>query len=183
MHKAHALAAATRGSLQHHRITDPLSQLTGFVGRLQAMGGARHERYPRLLHGLPCAGLRSHGIDRRRAGPDEFHPVIDACLGELRILGEESVPGMDGIGARAAGHIENLRDVEIGFGSSGRANRVCLIRLANVQRGAVHIGVNHHCGNPHLVARAQHAHRDLSPVGNENLLEHSRGSTKRSTNP
>jgi hypothetical protein len=41
-----------------------------------------------------------------------------------------------------------------------------------VQRGAVHIGVNHDSGNPHFVARAQHAHRNLSAIRYEDFPEH-----------
>jgi hypothetical protein len=41
-----------------------------------------------------------------------------------------------------------------------------------MQCSAVHVRVNYDRGNSHLVARAQHAHRNLSSVGDENFLEH-----------
>jgi hypothetical protein len=102
VHQAHAFAAAARGSLQHHRITDPRQPL------LRACSNDSKPRDVPGTNGTPAFSMacRARVFDpiafhRRRGGPDEFHARINACLRELRVLGEKSVAGMDGIGARA----------------------------------------------------------------------------------
>jgi len=49
---------------------------------------------------------------------------------------------------------------------------VGFVRFADVQSDAVHIRIDGHRGDAHLAASADDAHRDLSPVGNQDLLEH-----------
>ena len=80
---------------------------------------------------------------------------------------------MNGVGAGTLRHIEDLRNVEIGFGRHRSADGIGFVGFAHVQRGAVHVRVDHNRGNSHFVARAQHAHRDLPSIGYENFLEHS----------
>ena len=79
---------------------------------------------------------------------------------------------MDGIGTRSLGDIENLLYVEVRFPGGSRADRVSLIGFADVERGAVDGGVNGDGGDPHLMAGANYAYRNLPPIRDENLLEH-----------
>ncbi len=79
---------------------------------------------------------------------------------------------MDRVRARAGGDIQNFVDIEIRLGGRRGTDRISLIGLANVQSGAIDIGVDCHRGNSHLVAGADHAHGNLAPVRDENLLEH-----------
>ena len=48
---------------------------------------------------LPRAGLRAHLADGVGGGADEDHAGILAGRGEIRILAEEAVAGMDGLRA------------------------------------------------------------------------------------
>ena len=50
----------------------------------------------------------------RRADPDEAG--VDDGLGEVGVLGEEAVAGVHGVGAGAAGDVEQLVDDEVGLG-------------------------------------------------------------------
>jgi hypothetical protein len=146
--------------------------LPGLLGRLDAARGAGHQGNAGFRHRLAGACLRSHGLHGGGGWADELHSRIGAGLRELRVLGEESVTGMNGVGAGVLGHIENLTNVEIGFGGRGGANGIGFLGFAHVERGAVHVRVNHNRGDPHLVAGAQYTHRDLASVGYENFLEH-----------
>ncbi len=105
-------------------------------------------------------------------GPMNFTPASTQARAKLGVLGEESVTGMDRLSARTRGDVENLLDVEIGFGGCRSADGVGLIGLAYVQRGTIDIGVDGDRGNSHLVAGADDAHGDLAPVRDENLFEH-----------
>jgi hypothetical protein len=79
---------------------------------------------------------------------------------------------MDGVGAALACRLENFRDVQVRLRCRRRPDGVGLIRVADVQRRAVRVGLDGDRGDPQFAASADHAHRDLSPIGNENLLEH-----------
>ena len=183
MHQPHAFAATTRRGLQHHGIANSRSHLLGFLERLHPARCAGHERHARLLHGLPRARLRSHRIHRSGRWPYEFHSGIATGLRELRVLGKKTVTGMDGVGPRPPRDIENFPDIEIRFGGRSGPKGIGLVSLAHMQRGAVYVRVNHYGCNPHLVARAQHAHRNLTPVGDQNFLEHRHGQAKRFGEP
>src|ERR1019366_259492 len=111
--------------------------------------------------------------------PNKFHARIGACLGELRVFREEAVARMDGLGARAFGYVEDFVYPQVRLGGGGRAGRVSFVGLVEMGGGAVDVGVDGDGGNAHFAAGADDAHRDLSPVGDQNLLEHSWLNTSR----
>ena len=86
---------------------------------------------------------------------------------------------MDGVGARALGHIKNLFDFQVGFRGGRWPDMVGLIRLAHVQRRSVHVRVDGHRRDSELPACADHPYRDLSTVGDEDLFEHLAGAEGR----
>ena len=91
---------------------------------------------------------------------------------EHRVLGEEAVSRMHRLRPRLARNFDQLGDIEVGFAGSCRTYVVGLVGLAHVQRRPVHIGVDGHRCDSHLAASADHTYRNLSPVGNQDLLEH-----------
>ena len=90
---------------------------------------------------------------------------------------------MDGVSAGAFGDVENLGDVEIRFIGGCCADRIGLVRFANVQRAAVNVGVDDDCGNPHFVTRADDAHCNFASVGYEDFLEHFRERRRQAGEP
>src|SRR5208337_798043 len=97
---------------------------------------------------------------------------IRAGLGEAGVLGEETVPGMNGFGTAALGDAKNLAEVQIGLSGRRRADVVCLVCLAHMERGAVHIGKHRNRRDSQLAAGTDDPHCDLSAIGDKNLLEH-----------
>ena len=98
---AHALAAAAGDRLDQHRIAD--------LRRLRSAGArptgprpdsrASRARPPRAINFLaasfsPMARIAAGG------GADPDQPGVDHRLGELGILGQEAIAGMDRLGAR-----------------------------------------------------------------------------------
>src|ERR1700756_2813951 len=79
---------------------------------------------------------------------------------------------MDCISARSLGDVEDFMNVEVRFPGGSRTDRVRLIGFADMERGAVDVGVNCDGSDPHLVACANHSYRNLPPIRDENLLEH-----------
>src|SRR6476646_4475846 len=83
---------------------------------------------------------------------------------------------MDCVGACTLRNPDDFLDIEIRLGGRCRAKMVSLIGLAHMKSSPVYVGVHGYRLEPHLPARSNHAHRDFSPIGDENLLEHARGS-------
>src|SRR5207249_11185241 len=84
---------------------------------------------------------------------------------------EEPVARMDGLRTRFTRDGEELVDAEVALARRGRPDRVREIRLANVQRRAVRLRVHGHRLHAELPARADDAHRDLTPVGDQDAPE------------
>ena len=173
MHQAHSLATAAGRGFQHHRIANALGDLFAFFARCQAARGTGNKRHAGFFHLLPGAGLRAHHFHGVRSGPDELDAGIGAGLGERRIFREKAVAGMNRLRARTLGHVENLVHPQIRLGGRSWTDRISFVGFADMERSAVNVGIDSDGGDAHLAAGAYDAHRDLSPVGDQNLLEHS----------
>src|SRR5271165_1233139 len=79
---------------------------------------------------------------------------------------------MNRLGAGALGYVQNLVPAKVGLGRLRWTDGVGFIGLADVERGAIDVGVDSDGGDAHFAAGADNAHRDLSPVSDQNLLEH-----------
>src|SRR5580700_9547946 len=170
--QAHTFATATSRGFQHYGIADALRNLLALFGRGKAARSSRNKRDAGFFHLLASAGFRSHQIHGVRSRSDKFHARIGAPLRELRVFGEKAVAGMDGLGSGAFGYVENSIHPKIRFGSRRGADVVRLVGLADVERGAVDIGIDGDGRDAHLAAGAYDTHCDLSSIGNQNLLEH-----------
>src|SRR5713226_9976066 len=94
---AHSATAAASRRFDHHRITDFLRDPDGVLLRLHDSIASR--RYWQA--GLAREGARgvfvTHGLNRPCGGPDEFDLAAFADFGEMRVLGEKTVTGMNRI--------------------------------------------------------------------------------------
>ncbi len=169
---AHATPAAAGGRLDEDRVAD----LVGDAVRLGDVGhravGPRDHRDAGGLHELARGGLVAHGGDHLGGGPDEGDALVGAALGEVRVLGQEAVAGVDGVAVRRLGHGEDRVHIEVALGRRRRTDAVGVLGELHVQRLAVGLGVDHHRLDIQLAAGAEHAHGDLAAVGNEDTLEH-----------
>ena len=172
VHRFHADAAAPLGRLQQHGKADAAHGLHD--GGLTLVGGdrARHHRHTGGFREPPGGGLRpqlGHRVGRRA---DEGHASRGTGGGELRILGQEPVAGMNRVGTGGACGIEDGALREVAVGGGGAADADGAVGDRHVQRARIGIGVDRHRLDAHLAARAHDAHRDLSAVGYEHPLEH-----------
>ena len=135
-----------------------------------------HERRTGAVGDVPRAHLVSEGLDGggRRADPHE--PGVDDGLGEAGVLGEEAVPRVHGVGARAAGDLEELGDVEVRLGRARPPEGEGLVGQAHVQRLAVGVGVDGDAGHARIGAGPGDADGDLTSVGDEHLADGGHGS-------
>ena len=75
---------------------------------------------PRRLAG---DGLVAHAADDLAGRADEGEVVLDADLGELGVLGQEAVAGMDGVGAGDLGRGDDVGDVQVALAARRRPRR------------------------------------------------------------
>ena len=172
LYHAHATAAPAPTRLQHHRIADAGSQARalGIVARQRWR--RRHHRHAGGHRELTRGDLVAQAAHDLRRRPDEDDAGRGASLGELRVLREESVPGVDGVGTRLPRHPYDVLDVEIGLDRAlALAHQVALVRLHPVQREAVLLRVDRYRPDAQLVGSAHHAYRNLAAVGDEQGLD------------
>ena len=134
-------------------------------------GGAGHERHAEPLGDAARGHLVAHGAHGGRRRADEDEPGRGARLGEGRVLGEEAVAGMDGLGAGGPRGGDDLVLVEIALGSGRGPRATAIVGLEHVQRLAVRFGEDRDGDDAHLAAGADDADGDLTTIGDQDLRE------------
>ena len=138
----------------------------------QVLLGAGDDGHTGGLDRLAGDDLIAHQADGRGGWADEDKAGLGAGFGEIGALGQEAVAGMDGVRATAPGDVQDLVNAQVAFASGGRANKVGLVGVAHMQRGAVHLREHGHGGNAQFAAGADDTDGDLTPVGDQDFLEH-----------
>ena len=169
---AHAAPAAAPAGLEHHRETDAGRQLRAFGHVIGQRRRRRHHRHA----GGHCRVTRRHLVAQRahhvwrRADPAQ--PGGDDLFGEVRVLRQEAVAGVDGVDAGLLGDAQDVVAVQVGRQRlAALADQVALVGLEAVQRLAVLLGVDGHGADAHLGGGAHHADGDLGAVGNEDRAD------------
>src|SRR5262249_41634474 len=97
---------------------------------------------------------------------------LRAGVGELGILGEEAVPGMDGVDTDLLREADDAGDVEVRADRlAGLADAVRFVRLEAVEREAIFVRIDRDRANAELVGRAEHTDGNFTAIGSEELLE------------
>ncbi len=105
-------------------------------------------------------------------GPMKVIPGLVEGAGEVGVLGEEAVAGMDRVGAGLFCGTDDLLDREVALGRQGRTDQVGLVAFLDVGGVAVGLGVDGHRSDVHLLQGTGHTDCDLASIGDQNLLEH-----------
>src|SRR5690606_1794625 len=105
-------------------------------------------------------------------GTDPDEPGVDDGAGEVGVLGEEPVSGVDGVGAGALGRVEDRVDVEIGLGGCHPRQFDGNVGFADMGLVPICGGMDGHGGDAHLPAGAEDAAGDLAAVGHEDPGHH-----------
>ena len=95
-------------------------------------------------------------------------------LGEVGVLGQEAVAGMDGLGVRGFRGRQHLGRVEVGFAGGSGADQHGLVGLAHVQGVGVGLGMDGDGAQAHAAGGAEHAAGDLATIGDQDGFEHAR---------
>ena len=174
MHDAHAAPAAAARGLDDHRIADrprhALDRLLRVVGQRAFRAG--HAGHARLDHRLLGRDLVAHDADRLGRRADEGEAALLDALGEVGVLRQEAVAGVDRLGVGHLGGGDDRRHVEVALRRGGRADADRLVGELDVLRVAVGLGIDDHRLDAQFAAGALDAQGDLAPVGDQDLLEH-----------
>ena len=125
-----------------------------------------------LLHRPPRPDLVADELEGggRRADEDDLLPLEPP--GEIRVLGEEAVAGMDGLGARPPDGLDDAVHVEIALRGRRGPDEDRLVGEADVEGGAVRLGIDGDARDAHLPAGPDDADGDLAAVRDQDLAEH-----------
>lgn len=169
----HALAAASGGGLDEDGEADVLGcgdeGLVGGPGVLRARHEGDAVGRDRLLRG----DLVAHRPDRLGAGAEEDDAGGIAGGGEVGVLGEEPVAGVDGLGSRRLRCGDDLVDVEVGLARLGGAEAHGGVGGSHVGGVGVGVGVDGDGADAQALGGADDAEGDLAAVGDEDGVEHS----------
>ena len=173
VHDAHAAPAAAAGGLDDDGVADQRREapdLLGVVG--QRPVGAGHAGDAHALHRRLGRDLVAHHADRGGRRADEDEAGVLHALGEVGVLGEEAVAGVDRLRVGDLGGADDGRDVEVAVARGRRADAHRLVGEHHVLRVRVGLRMDGDRLDAHFAAGALDAQRDLAAVGDEDLLEH-----------
>ncbi len=169
---AHALSAAACHCFYDDGVADFVGDAQDLVvgdADIQRPFRAGHDRHAGADRGAASGRLAAHQRDRLGRGSDERQARVTARAGEGGVLGEEPVAGMHRGGAGAARRVDNRVDSQVAACRLAGPDMDGLIRLANVARVTIAVGVDGDRRDRHLAARASDAHSDLAAVGNQDF--------------
>ena len=121
---AHALAAAARRRLDQERSAQFRRGLFEGLRALRPAIVARQNRHAGPVHEHLGPVLAAHGPHGRRRRSDEDEARRRAGVCEVRVLGEETVAGMDRLGPAILCRGQNRIDVQIALGRGRRTDRL-----------------------------------------------------------
>ena len=168
----HAAPAAAGRRLDQHRIAHLFGELRGFGfgrdGAVRAGHGGNAERFHRLLG----RDLVAHQPDVLGLRPDEGDAVRLHDVGEMRVLGQKAVAGMDRIGAGDLAGGNDRGNVQIGLAGGRRADADRFIGEPHMHRIRIGGGMDRDGCDAHFLAGAVDPERNLAAVRNQDLFEH-----------
>ena len=172
MRAPHAAAAAARSRFNHHRVPDFLRDLDGLILRLDYSVTSRRHWHAGFVREDARGVFVAHGLHRARRGSDKLDVAAFADFGEMRVLREKPIAGMDGIDIANLGCAHNAIDFQITLGAGRRADADRFICELNMQRIDVGFRINSQGPNTELFAGANDAQRNFAAIGNQNFFKH-----------
>lgn len=162
----HADPAAAGGAFEHYRIANLLRG----AARLGAIGqqlGSFQQRQPLRFSQRPGGMLKTKGPQLLRRRADEYQSGGFAGFGEGGVFREETVAGVDRLGAALPRGGNDFLHHQIGLRRRAVAKAKRFIGFANMQAAEIGIGIDGDAFNLHIAQRAQNSAGDGATVGNK----------------
>ena len=171
-HDPHPLSSAPGARLDDQREPDLPRQPLGVVEIADRVAAPRQYRNPLRLR-RPAGGcLVPHQPDAGGRGADEGDPALFADLGEMRILGQEAVPGMYGLGPADLGGADDPVELQIALRSGRRADAHGFVGQFDVQGLGVRLREDGHRPDAKLPAGPDNPNGDLAAICDQNFRKH-----------
>ncbi len=110
--------------------------------------------------------------DRIGRGADKSDVRRFADFGEVRVLGKETVAGMNGVNVRDFGGTDHLRNIQVAVAGARRADADGFIGEAHVERIAVGFGIDRDGLDAQFPARGHDAQGNFTAIGDQNFSKH-----------
>jgi hypothetical protein len=123
------------------------------------------------VHDVLGSRLGTHGSDGGDGRTHELNASVKTSLGEVSVLGEETVTGVDGLGTDLLGELDDVVTTEVRLCGSGRTNVVSLISHLDEHRVSIRVREDSNSLNTKLLTGTNHTACNLTTVSNENLIE------------
>ncbi len=170
--ETHALAAAARAGLHHHRIADLVGDahsMFGIVDLADIAGDDIDACFLGQLLGLDLVAHCRDGIGRRA---DEGDVFLGQSLHEARALGQEAIARMHGLGPGLLGRRDDLIRDQVAFGSRRRADMHGLVGQLHEGRARIGVRIDRDGLDTHAARGADDTAGDFATVSDEDFLEH-----------
>ncbi|CAH0326693.1 hypothetical protein SRABI128_05502 [Microbacterium sp. Bi128] len=179
VHAAHAAPAAAGDGLGKNGEADFIRGGDQFVQVLRRLAGLE-DRDAGLARGLEGGNLITGEFQNLGRRADEGDAGLLRGPRQARVLGEETVTGVNGVRPGLLGDAHHLINVQVGPDRmSLLADQIRLIGLLAVNGVAVLMGKHSDSLGTQLVARAEGANRDFAAVGHQNLRKHTSPASSR----
>ena len=171
----HPAPAAPRRGLQDDGVSRLLREGESLVQGLDGTRRAGNGRHAGRGHGPPRQRLVPHPADGVRRRADEGDMTVLENLGEVGVLRQEPVAGMDRVGLGDLRGRDDGRDVQVGSGRRIGTDADVLVGEPHVKGFPVGLAVDGDRPDAELPAGRDDTQGDLPAVGDQDLLEHRRG--------
>jgi len=135
-------------------------------------------RWPGTVETLAAAAaflgfdLVAHGRDGLGVGADEDDAGLLQCRRESLALGQETVAGMDRLGARFLAGRDDLLDDQVALSGRRRTDQDGLVGHLDMERILVGLRINGNRLDPHLPGGLDDPAGDFAAIGDQNAFEH-----------
>jgi hypothetical protein len=142
VHRAHALATTTRAGLDEHGVANAVGLALQQRGVLVRTVVAGHQGHLGLLHQALGLGLEPHGVDGAGGWADEDQARVGTGLGEVFVLAQKAVAGVDGLRARGLGGVDDALPAQVAVLGRAAANVHGLVAHGHMLGIGVGVGIH-----------------------------------------
>ncbi len=103
-------------------------------------------------------------------GPMKTRPAAGAGLGEVFVLAQEAIAGVDGLRARGLGGLDDALPAQVAVLGRAAADVHGLVAGGHVLGLGVGVGIHGHGLDAHAAGGGGHAAGDFAAVGNQDFV-------------
>src|SRR6266568_3173495 len=170
--RAHSASPAAGDGFDHDRIADLFRASQGFLLIFDQSVRAWRRRHAGLFCQGAADGLVFQGGHCPGVRPDETDVAALADVGEVGVLRQKAIAGMNGIDIGDFGGADDAVNAQVTLAAGGFTDANRFVGHLDVHRVGVRLGIDRDSPNVQLLTGANDADGDLAAIGHQNLLKH-----------